>query len=80
LEIQGIKRTLAQVFGGYTQMTQRSEGVWKLDGVTFRDEITIIRVLDNGKCSFDIAHFRQELERKLNQDHILIVQRDVKIL
>ena len=80
LEIQGIKRTLAQAFGGYTQMTQRCEGVWRLDGVTFRDEITIIRVLDNGRCNFDMSSFRKTLERKLNQEHILIVDREVRTL
>ncbi len=79
-EIDGIKRKLEQVFGGYTEMTQSCEGVWRLDGVTFRDEITIIRVLDNGRADFDMAEFRKTLERRLNQEHVLIVGREVSIL
>ena len=79
-QIREIKRKLAQVFGGYTQLTQGCEGVWKLNGATFRDEITIIRVLDNGGCDFDMPAFRKTLEQMLEQEHILIVDREVKIL
>src|SRR5262249_41485398 len=78
--IQEIKSKLAQTFDGYTQMTQRCEGVWKYDGVIFRDEIMIIRVLDSGQCDPDIASFRKMLEETLNQERILIVDREVKLL
>jgi hypothetical protein len=78
--IQEIKHKLAQTFGGYTQMTQRCEGVWKYDGVIFRDEIMIIRVLDSGQCNLDMAGFRKMLETTLNQERILIVDREVKLL
>ena len=52
-EIQGIKQTLAKTFGGYTHLNQRSEGLWRIGRVTFRDEVTIVRVLDDGSAQFD---------------------------
>ena len=77
-EIEGIKETLAKIFGGYTHLNQRSEGVWRMGGVTFRDEVTIVRVLDDGAAKFDWPTFKKEIEMTLRQDAVLIISRDVK--
>jgi hypothetical protein len=79
-EIARIKATLSKAFGGYTHLNQRSEGAWRMGGVTFRDEVTIVRVLDDGTSGFDMDAFRRELERSLQQDRVLIVARDVRTI
>jgi hypothetical protein len=77
-ETARIKAKLAAAFGGYTHLNQRSEGAWRMGGVTFRDEVTIVRVLDDGSAKFDMEAFRKELERSLKQDSVLIIAREVR--
>lgn len=79
-ELDAIKRELTEAFGGYTHLKSRSEGAWRVAGVTFRDEITILRILDDGRGSFDMQAFRQALERRLDQESVLIVSRVVQIV
>ena len=76
--IERIKETLAKAFGGYTHLNQRSDGVWRIGGVTFRDEVTIVRLLDDGSAKFDWPAFKKEIETTLRQDAVLIISRDVK--
>ena len=76
-KVRRIKETLVTAFGGYTHFPQKSEGAWKMGGVTFRDEVTIIRILDDGSAKFDLHSFKQELERDLQQEAVLIVSREV---
>lgn len=78
--VEEAKATLAKAFGGYTHLTHRNEGAWRIGGVTFRDEITILRVLDSGSPQFDMLAFKQSLEAELQQDSVLIVARDVAII
>ena len=79
-EIDAIKERLVQAFGGYTHLRQRHEGAWRVGGVTFRDEVTILRVLDDGRTEFDMGGFKKELEERLAQDAVLIVAREVKLV
>lgn len=79
-EVERIKQTLAEAYGGYTHLKSRSEGAWKMAGVTFRDEITILRVLDDGHVEFDLQKFKGELKRSLDQEEILIVGREVEVV
>src|SRR3954453_9289598 len=77
-EIAQIKETLVKAFGGYTHFPQKSEGAWRVGGVTLRDEITIIRVLDDASAKFDMVEFKRTLEKRLRQEAVLIVRRDVE--
>src|SRR5436190_10464937 len=77
-EIERVKATLTKAFGGYTHFNQRSEGAWRMGGVTFRDEVTIVRVLDDGSAKFDWLGFKRGIETALKQEAILIINRDVK--
>lgn len=77
VEIQRIKDKLANAFGGYTHLRHRSEGVWRMGGVTFRDEVTIVRVLDDGSAKFDMRAFKKSIEAALQQEAVLIISRDV---
>ena len=79
-EIERIKATLTKAFGGYTHLNQRSEGAWRIGGVTFIDEVTIARVLDDGSANFDMVAFKKELEAALKQDTVLIVSREVRTI
>lgn len=78
--IQRIKDTLMEVFGGYTHLDQRFEGVWRMGGVTFRDDVTIVRVLDDGGVEFDMGAFKAAIESALEQQAVLIIARDVRVV
>ena len=79
-KIQEIKDTLARAFGGYTHLNHRSEGVWRMGGVTFHDEVTIVRVLDDGTAHFDMPAFKKSIETALHQEAVLIISRQVTAL
>lgn len=79
-ELDRFKEMLARAFGGYTYLRHRNEGAWRMGGVTFRDEITIVRVLDDGNADFDMGAFKESVERALKQELILIVEREVKVI
>ncbi len=84
--IEQIEHRLAQTFGGYTHLKQRSNGLWRMGGVTFMDEVTIVRVIDDGQRPFDgsepfdMAAFKRELEQTLQQESVLIVAREVRVM
>ena len=65
--IESIKATLTKAFGGFTHLQQRSKGVWKMAGTTFHDDVTIMRVLDDGSAKFDMQKFKKSLERTLSR-------------
>lgn len=79
-EVRRIKDLLTQVFGGYTHFRHRMEGAWKMGGVKFTDEVTIIRVLDDGTGNFDMHGFKRSLENALEQESVLIVERQVNVI
>ena len=75
-----IKVNLMNAFGGYTQLKTACEGAWVMGGVAFRDEVTILRVLENDRPGFDMHTFRRNLEIALDQEKILMIARDVTVL
>jgi hypothetical protein len=79
-KIQRIKDKLFKAFGGYTHLNHRSEGAWRMGGVTFHDEVTIVRVLDDGSAHFDMTAFRKSIEAELQQEAVLIIRRAVTAL
>jgi hypothetical protein len=79
-KIQGIKQKLVKAFGGYTHLNHRSEGAWRMGGVTFHDEVTIVRVLDDGSARFDMTSFKKSIETELEQEAVLIISRQVAAL
>jgi hypothetical protein len=78
--IQRIKETLMRAFGGYTHLDQRFQGAWSMGGVTFREDVTILRVLDDGTARFDMYAFKATIESALNQQKVLIVERAVNVV
>lgn len=79
-EIERLKAMLAKAFGGYTHLRQRSEGAWSMGGVMFHDEVTIVRVLDDGSAGFDMTAFKKSVEQALRQESVLIVERTVSVV
>ena len=51
-----------------------------MGGVTFRDEVTIVRVLNDGTKDFDMSGFKSSLEATLKQESVLIVERTVAVV
>ena len=77
-----VKHELTEQFGGLTDFRHRSAGTWKMGGVTFQDEIVLLRVLADDQQR--AREFLQQLSRKLaallEQKEILIVEREVLAL
>jgi hypothetical protein len=68
--------------GGVTFFPQPNEGLWRMGPVTFRDQIVIFRVL-SAKVRDARRFFRTlkgELKTELEQEEILVVEKDVETL
>jgi hypothetical protein len=80
--IDNIGARLLEQFGGCTFFPQPNKGLWKMGDVVFRDEIVIFRVLTE-QVRPARRFFRQlktELLRELQQEAILIVEKDAQTL
>jgi ATP-dependent Clp protease ATP-binding subunit ClpA len=81
-KVEGVKKQLADRFGGLRFFPQRNGGIWKFGNLTFRDEIAILRLLsqDATEARQFLLRLKEELKADLRQEDILIVARRVKIL
>jgi hypothetical protein len=79
-KLKAIKETVVKAFGEYTHLDHHSEGMWRVGGVTFRDQVTIVRVLDDGSAYFDMVAFKKSIESELRQEAVLIISRQVVTL
>jgi hypothetical protein len=70
----GLREELVKRFGGLTAFTRSpAEGLWEAgDGDVERDAIVIFEVLADELDRHWWAEFRAELERKFDQEEILI--------
>ena len=78
--IERIGQRLLEQFGGVTFFPQPNQGFWRMGPVTFRDEIVVFRVL-SGNVRVARRFFRalkQELKAELEQEEILLVERQVE--
>ena len=78
----GLRRRLFDYFGGLTDTRQRNAGAWKVGNVVFHDDIVIYRVLavKQHPARRFLMDLKEELERELRQQEILIVEREVEVL
>ena len=76
------KKRLTEFFGGLTDFRHRSEGSWKFGGVTYRDEIILLRMLtsDRDAAREFLTKLQAELEGSLSEEKILIIEREVQSL
>jgi hypothetical protein len=81
-QLQRLKRRLTRRFGGLTYFPHKNEGLWRFGGVTFRDEIVILRVIadDSEKAEAYLRRLKLSLQREWRQKEFLIVARGVHTL
>ena len=79
---QALQQRLLQQFGGLTFFPQPNQGLWTIAGITYRDEIVIYRVItsDVQEARQFWSEFKERLKQELQQEEILIVERDVETL
>lgn len=77
--LRDLKKRLVDEFGGLTHLRQENDGFWKIGEHTFRDRIEILRVLanDDEHVRHYFAELKEYLKRQWNQQHFLIVSRQV---
>jgi len=80
--IAALKKRLVDRFGGLTHFSQTNEGLWKIGRVTFRDEITILRVLADHEAEADgfFRELKQAMERDFQQEEVLMISREVMLV
>jgi hypothetical protein len=81
-KFQQLQETLLDHFGGLTFFPQPNKGVWRLAGITYRDEIVIYRVIGDASSSSRrfLERLKKQLKTDFQQEDILVVQRDVETL
>ena len=79
---QDLQRRLLNHFGGVTFFPQPNKGLWKMADITYRDEIVIYRVIapDALKARQILKELKERLKAELEQEEILMVERDVETL
>jgi hypothetical protein len=82
IKFRQLRDRLLNEFIGLTYFPQRNQGFWKLGTVTYRDEIVIYRVIaSNSRAARRfLRNLKEELKADLEQEEILIVERDVDTL
>ena len=81
-KFRDLQRRLLEEFEGLTFFPQPNQGFWRMENVTYRDEIVIYRVLTSKvrMARRFFLHLKADLKRDLKQEEILIVERDVDTL
>ncbi|MCI0378057.1 MAG: hypothetical protein L0215_10645 [Gemmataceae bacterium] len=81
-KLDDIGDRLLEFFGGVTYFPQENKGVWRVQGVTYRDNIVLYRVVTKRTrvARRFLSEFKEWLKQDLKQEDILIVERDVKTL
>jgi hypothetical protein len=81
-KFQEVQLQLLAHFEGLTYFPQPNQGIWKLGGVTYRDEIVIYRVIaaDSRRARRFLQRLKGQLKAEFVQEEILIVERDVDAL
>ncbi len=81
-KLDDLRVRLFEFFGGLTDTRQRNAGAWKVGNVDFHDDIVIYRVLavKQHPARRFLMDLKQELERSLRQQEILIVERKIEVL
>jgi hypothetical protein len=82
VKFQRLQTELLEQFEGLTFFPQPNEGFWKLGGMTYRDEIVIYRVLTTRARAARrfLSQLKERLKQELQQEEILIIERDVESL
>ncbi len=81
-KLKQIKALLSEEFGGVTEIQLRKKGWWKMQAVIFRDKITIFRVFAKNTRAARrfLREFKDRLKQDLEQEEILIVEKEARLL
>jgi hypothetical protein len=81
-KLDRLRQRLFDYFGGLTDTRQSNAGAWKVGNVVFHDEIVIYRVLavKQHPARRFLMELKEELEKELRQEEMLIVERKVEVL
>jgi len=80
--IPALRIRLLERFDGVTFFPQPNQGYWRMGDVTYRDEIVIFRIVAANQRTARrfLQQLKEELKRDLEQEEILIIERDVRTL
>ena len=81
-KFRDLQTRLLEYFDGVTYFPQANQGVWRMGGVTYRDEIVVYRVVTKKvrRARRFLKQLKEELKRIFQQEEIFLVERDVKVL
>jgi hypothetical protein len=81
-KLERLRERLFDYFGGMTDTRQSNTGSWKVGNVVFHDEIVIYRVLavKQHPARQFLMNLKQDMERELKQEEVLIVEREIEVL
>jgi hypothetical protein len=81
-KFQALQQKLLDQLGGLTFFPQPNEGFWTVVGITYRDAIVIYRVITSEaqEARRFLSTLKEQLKEALQQEEILIVERDVETL
>ena len=81
-KFQQLQVLLLEKFEGLTYFPQPNQWFWKFGDMTYRDEIVIYRVISQKpSASRDfLATLKERLKKQLQQEEILIVEREISLL
>ena len=81
-KFQELQESLLGRFGGLTFFPQPNKGLWRMAGITYRDEIVIYRVIASAaeRARPFLENLKERLKADFGQEEILIVERDVETL
>jgi hypothetical protein len=82
IKLVRLRNRLLRQFGGLTFFPQRNEGFWTVAGVTYQDAIVIYRVIagDVRAARRFLRRLKEQLKGELDQEEILIVEKDADLL
>jgi hypothetical protein len=79
-KLSALRETLLLAFGGYTETKYHGSGAWKMGGITYRDEVSILKVIATETADFDFRTFKRRMETDLEQEAVLILEREVRLV
>ncbi len=81
-KFQALQKRLLEEFDGLTFFPQPNQGFWRIGDVTYRDEIVVYRVVTHkaGSARRFLRKLKDELKKALQQEEILIAERDIEVL
>jgi hypothetical protein len=73
------KQKLTEFFGGLTDFKHRTEGRWTFGGVTYFDDVVLLRMLadEPTRAREFLRTIQRELASTLEQQEILVIERTV---